>query len=410
MIQRFIATISKEYYYRNGGMLLLTNVISSIVNFGTVYFLANFIPADVYGSYKYMLSIASLLSITALQGLNQAIMQAATRGDDVYIFAAINKKIRYGMIGALAGILISGYYFWQGNLVLGSASFVVALGTPFYTTYTTYRAYLNGKKQYRTIASSVLWYSLGFFTILALTTVFTDNLIVLLVSYFSSTTALNYLLYRYTTRHLSSHETGGDTSAHHHYGMHMTFIQGIDAAAGALHGIVLWHTLTPVALPVYYLAIAPIEQIRPIFRVAEELLLPRISEGSWRTGSLPVFIRRIAPFALLIIAATVLYIAIAPILFYVLFPNYLDAIWYSQLFALTMVFTALNTVLMTILKARTDITALHFSNYLSVTWDIICSIPAIVLFGILGLIISVILKKIVLLVGNTYLAFRPHQS
>lgn len=407
MPKRLLTSIkSHREHFSNGGFLAYSNLLTSITSFGTVYIFANFIPQETFGTYKYVLSIASVLSIFTLQGMNTAVAQSVSRGYENALKEGVRSKMLFGSIGTAIGLSISAYYFFQGNTVLGSSFLVTALAIPFFGTFNLYRSYLNGKKEYKTIARETTLYNLAFFVLFSGTLLLTNNIVLILLGYFLFSIFLQFFIYFKISRKLSTTNKTNDPEIVR-YGKHLSLMKGFTVATGSISTIALWQILGPLALPVYALALAPIEQVRPMLQLTENLLLPNMAQKSWRAHSITWFFKKTAIFLLAIVLFVIVYVVSAPLIYTVFFPNYMESVFLSQIFSISLLFTGINILLMTIMKSKKQIRNLYFSNGILIFFDLL-TVPAIYFFGILGLIVNILLGKALLTFVSLFLVFRKN--
>jgi len=117
------------------------------------------------------------------------------------------------------------------------------------------------------------------------------------------------------------------------YGKHSSMINIFDALIGSIDGLLVFHYLGPVNLALYSFALAPVAQIRGLLNNIPTLAIPKLSTRS----SLEiegVLKKRI--FILFVLGAFIsfAYILIAPYIYQIFFPKYLDSVFSSQLFSL----------------------------------------------------------------------------
>lgn len=408
MIQIFskFATRYRRYLF-DSGFLAYSNLITSITSFGTVYIFANFIPQETFGTYKYVLSIASILSIFTLQGMNTAVAQSVSRGHENALKEGIRTKILFGSIGTAIGLVVSAYYFIQENSVLGSSFFVTALSIPFFGTFNLYRSYLNGKKEYKAIARETTLYNLAFFALFSSLLFLTKNIIVILLGYFLFSILLQLYIYLKVSRTINDTQQTTDFEIVG-YAKHLSLLKGLTVASGSIGTIALWQILGPFALPVYTLALAPIEQARPMLQLTENLLMPNMAQKDWKIYSIRWFFKKSALFLLAILFFVIIYIVSAPLIYKLFFPSYAESVFLSQVFSVSLLFTGINILLMTIMKSKKQIRNLYVSNGILILFDLL-TIPAIYFFGILGLVINTLLGKAFLTLVSLFLVFKKAQ-
>ena len=74
------------YLSKGSFWLLLNQGLGSLLGFITAVALANLLPKEEYGIYKYLLSIAALCSIATMPGFSSAVVQAVGAGKSKFCF------------------------------------------------------------------------------------------------------------------------------------------------------------------------------------------------------------------------------------------------------------------------------------------------------------------------------------
>ena len=82
------------YLFKNGSWLAKEQIISSICSFLLAIAFANLLPKETCSSYGYILSIAGLLAIPTLSGINTATTQAVARKYEESFIKELKTKIR----------------------------------------------------------------------------------------------------------------------------------------------------------------------------------------------------------------------------------------------------------------------------------------------------------------------------
>jgi len=390
------------YLAEGGSWLSLGQIVSSISSFLLIIAFANLVPKETYGTYKYVLSIVGILLIPSLPGISTAVSMAATRGLDGTLALALTTKVRWGLISSLASLLLAGYYFVSGNTSLMISFLIASIFLPFIDAFGIYGAFLNGKKEFRASTKYGAIIHVISAGIMIATIFLTDNLFLILLSYFFSWTLLRYVFFRITARKFvgSADEDPGAIS----YGKHLSLIKVINIMANYTDRLLVFHFLGAVPLAVYSLAIAMPEQIKGVLSSLDTLAFPKFVKrstedirASFKKKALRLFL-----LGVVVIGA---YILIAPFIYKVFFPQYLEAVFYSQLFALSM----LNLTLFpatTALKAKKNTRALYISNFVTPIFQIIIMIIFIIWIGLLGLIIARIISRFFGSLLDTYLFFK----
>ena len=132
--QRYTGT--DNVYLAKGGFWLGTGqAVSAIAALLLSIAFANLLPRETYGTYRYVLSIFALLSISTLQGMSTAITRAVARGYEGSFKTALGTKLRWGVAGAAASLATSLYYYLQGNNTLAISFLIATVFVPIMSSF-----------------------------------------------------------------------------------------------------------------------------------------------------------------------------------------------------------------------------------------------------------------------------------
>lgn len=329
MGERYLQT-DLAYMFKGGFWLFGGHAIASISTFGLAIVFANFLPKEMYGSYKYILAIVGILGITTLPGINLYLAQAVARGYEKSVFTALKSKIRWGLLGALGAISIAVYYGWRGNEVFGLAFLVAGIALPFMDSASIYNTYLQSKQLFRKAIEYFTINQIVATAAVALTVILTHDLLITVAVYFTSWTVLRLGAFFRTMRRFPPQ--GGEDPNMLSYGRHLSAIAVVTTVAAHMDSLLLFQFLGPIEVAVFAFALAPVEQIRGIYKNITPLALPKLAARPFKD------INAILPRRMILLSAAGIAIAIAYALlahpfFALLFPQYPEAVFISQLMA-----------------------------------------------------------------------------
>lgn len=382
-------------YLASGGFwLMVGQVISSLSTLALAVAFANLVPLHTYGTYKYVLSLAGIFAIFSLPGMSTALMQATAQGRESSIHAATRSRIFHACIGGIFALFGSAYYFLNGNMQLSLALLIIAATLPFFDTLTTYLSYLVGKRRFDLRTTYQALTQVVSTLVLLATIFFTDNLILLLLAYFVPLLGIRALLHYRATRailHLPAPEEDADMKR---YGKHLTAMQILNMAASEIDKILIWKFLGPVQVAVYTFALAIPEQVKGPLKGIGELAFPKFAAQTQAQirENLPALWRKLALYGFLLFCISLLYALSAPYIFTFIFPQYMESVRFSQLFAFSMI-TSVASIPIAILSAQQKTSA----QYVISTVQPVIAIGLLVLlippYGIMGAIIALLLSK-----------------
>jgi O-antigen/teichoic acid export membrane protein len=391
------------YLASGGSWLVLGQITASGAAFLLSIAYANLLPKEAYGSYKYVLSVVSILTVFTLPGISTAYFRSVGRGEEGGFFSLFKTRIRWGFIGTFGALVVAGYYGFMGNDALALCFLVTAAFLPFMDSFVFYDSLLQGRKRF----DLAIRYNLieqGVATVAILVALwFSPTLLTLVGTYLLAWTASRGAIFFYIVR--TAKFIGPVNPWTARYGKHLSLIKLINTVAGSLGAIVLFHVTGGTGLAIYSFALAPIEQVRSMLGYAQNLLTPKIAQDTWTPGRFGTFFHKLTPFILVLIAGSLTYVFLAPWFFRIVFPSYLDAIWYSQILAPTLILSGINIVLSTVLQAKGDVRGLHYVNITTTVSTLVFAVGGAYFFGVLGLATAGYFAKSTEFLTSSYLIF-----
>jgi O-antigen/teichoic acid export membrane protein len=375
-LTRFYASTVRPFV-RKVGWLTLAQVVASLASFGAAVILGFLLPKEVFGTYKYVISLSLALSAFSLSGASIALIRSVAQGHSGTIYSALSSSFRWSIPASALALAGSVYYFIAGNSVLGLSLLIVALLDPLIRSYGLYTSYLNGHKDFKRIALYGMLPDVALLAGLVVVALMTKATVAFVLVYFAINAALHFFLYKKAVKAIPPNASV-DTSFMKS-NKHMSVMNIFQA--GAQHGdkILIFQFIGSVPLAVYFFAIALPEQLRAFFKIANALIIPEyasLKEEVSNTRVLNVMWKVLALISVLCIS----YIVVAPLLFKIFFPQYLEAVLYSQVFALSLIGMTAFAVLVSVLQARDELKKLHYINVASAG----IQLSALVLFLLLS--------------------------
>ncbi len=375
-------------YLAKGGFWLTASEITAMVaSLGTSVAFANLIEPETYGAYRYVLSLLNILSIPTLLGINTALLKSVAQGYDASIIPAFKARLSWGVFGAAAGMGISTYYLWQGNLDLAFSLLVISIVVPLFYGFEVYNSFLNGKKLFKEssffkiISSAIPALSL-------ISTLFlTDYVPYLLLSYFAPYTAIRAVFLIITIKKYSGNTLQDEQMLT--YGKRLSLLNVLDGVAENLDKLIMWHLLGPQQLALYSFALLPVNQIAALKGNLKTLVFPKIAVSDIPHLKKVVYGKTLRLFFLMSLVVLI-YILSAPFIFSILFPQYLEAVNYSRVFALTVLFFPIIVFVKTVFTAHARIKEQFYINTASSLTKILLMIILIPFYGIWGGILALL--------------------
>jgi len=377
------------YIAKNGTYLLIGNTISIIASFLLSIAFAQLLPKETYGQYRYILSIATIIAILSLQGINKAIIPSVAKGFENTILQAFKTKIKWGIIGSLTSIIVAGYFWTQNQSELAISLLIIAVFLPIFKAGEIYQSYLDGKKLFGVristttiiqIVSSLLLFG-GLFL--------THNLIILVLIYFSSYSLLR-LFFFLRTIHKFKPNTNNDTQLIR-YGKHLSLMETIGTIAGQLDSVLLFNFLGAANLATYSYAVLTIDYVRTPLQIIQEIAVPKLTirPNEEIKKYLP---KKLIQITFLILVGIGIYFFLAPWFYRTFYPQYTDSIMYSRLFALTLLVFPMSMIALTLYTKNKTKELYKINTYVPIV-QLISTIILVPILGILGAIIARLLSQ-----------------
>ncbi len=377
-------------YFTRGGFWLTTGqLFSTMSSFLLSIAFANLLPKETYGIYKYVLSMASILSIPTLSGMTTALAQSVARGYDGSFMIATKARIKWGLIGALASLILASYYFYNDNITLTFSFLISAVFLPFMDSLNSYEAVLVGKKMFKdnTKYNIIIKIIATIITISAL--YLTNNLFILIFCYFITYTVLRFIFLLVAKKQTKlNNQIDPQTVS---YGKHLSLMTVIEIIASQLDKILVFNRLGAIELGIYSFAIAMPEQIKGLLKNIQSLALPKFAQSQYIENRKTMVIKMFK-LSLLVLPIIIIYIIIAPYIFKIFFPQYLDAVLYSQIFSISLI-TISASLPVTFLQSQSDTKKLWQINLLSPIIQIVILVLAIYFYGLIGMVSARIINR-----------------
>ena len=262
------------YLVKGGFWLILGKLIIFTCSFLILIAFANLVPREVYGTYQYVLSMVAVLVIFTLPGMDIALVGAVARGKEATIFPCAKSKIKSGVAGGIVCLAISLYYFFQLNFALGVSFLIASLFLPIMDTFRLYYPFWQGKKRFDLQNKYFIASHLGGSAILILVLFLTNNLTIILLSYFLSHTFLRFIFFKITLKKITNQEEEKETIS---FGKHLTLMQAVGIFGNQFDKILIWQFLGPVSLAIYSFAFLIVIRLRDLIPILP-LALPKLSE------------------------------------------------------------------------------------------------------------------------------------
>lgn len=399
--------IDMIYLAKGGSWMTFGQAINMLVGFLVSIAFANLFPKESFGIYKFVLAAVAMIGIFSFVDMGTAITQATARGFGNSLKQGFLANLKWSFGISLAGFVLSIYYYMNGNAILSFSFLLASILSPLIASASLYGAYLLGKKDFRRSAFYGVIRNVAPAAALILAVVFTGNLRVVISIYFLSAALVSLFLYWRTLRTYNGENKKEDPDLVS-YGGHLGAMGIIGQVAGNIDKLLLFHYFGATSLAVYAFAIAPVEQLQSGKKILNALILTKLSERPFADLQKSA-LRRVGLLALYALVLVGIYVPLIPYFYRFFYPQYLDSVFYSQIYSLTL-FGVIGSVLESHLVAHKKKKELYASRTIVPAVQIALFLLLIPPFGLIGLVAAQLAARFFSGLLSYYLVMYPFKS
>jgi O-antigen/teichoic acid export membrane protein len=387
------------YLAKGGFWLFLNQGFSSLGALILSIAFANLLPKESFGVYKYVLSICSILAIPSLNGIFTSFNRSVANGCEGDLKNGLITQIKWSLIGSGASIAIALYYFLQQNQTLFFCFLITAVFLPIFSNFNIYNHLLQGRKNFRLFSLLGVSEIIFGIVVMVISLLFTKNPILIIFAYFTSYSFIRTIFLFYTLKKHSPNKK--NDSGMISYGKHLTAIRIIGDIYKYLDKVLVFHYIGAAELAIYTIATSAPNQIYSFVNQIGSLAFPKYAKAD-KEKIRKSLKNKILILGLVSLIIAIIYIIMAPFLFKLIFPKYLEAIVYTQIFAISLLAIPM-IIPSTFLYAQKEIKKLYTGNIVMPIINIIILFIS-VQFGLMGIIIGKIINTFLNLCFSIYLA------
>jgi len=395
------------YLTKGGFWLSLGHGVAMLAGFFISIAFANLFPKESFGTYKFILSMVAMLGAFSLTGIGVAITQAVARGNGGSLSQGFRINLRWSIGIFLGGLALSIYYYVNGNLLLSFSFLLAGILSPLTSGAGLYGAYLLGKKDFRRSSLYGMIHNIASAAALIFALYLYQSLPVIIIVHFFIGALVPLFLYGKTLR-AYRHENNKEDRELVSYSGHLSVMDIIGKIASLLDKVLIFHYLGAAPLAIYAFAIAPVEQLQGGKKILSTLIMPKLSERSFEE------LQKSAPRKALLLTVYALglagiYVVLAPYFYKFFFPQYLDSVFYSQIYSLTLLAVS-GTMFNETLMAHKKKKEMYLHRTIVPVVQITLFFTLLPMFGLMGLVVThVIIRSLASLLGY-YFVMRPFKN
>ena len=365
---------------------------------------ANFLPQEIYGNYRYILSVFGFLTIFTLSGMDNVIINASARSHSDLALAAIKEKIKWGFGGLFLGLGISIYYLIMKNMVLAESLLIASVFTPFFDPLFSFNSIINGKKKFKLQTTYALIIRITTTLVLISTIYLSQNIVLITLIYFVSNFFLRIIFFRKTIKNVLNQDLeikSLNSKDELSFGKHLSLMGVIGQVSIYLDKLLVFQFNSGAILAAYYLAMTPFKQIQTLLGGINTLALPKFSQNTLENIR-KTLLHKIAKLYLIIIPIIIAYFLSADFIFEKIYPQYLSAVFISKIFMLQLLFFPTNMI-GTVFTAHSQQKNLYIASTSYAIIRIILILILTPIFGIYGAVSAILITGFINSIINLYL-------
>ncbi len=331
--QEYMQTDMK-YAAKGGFWLNLGRLGLFFVSFVTLTAFSRFVSAETYGSYQYIISTIAIFSVFSLPGIETSLIKSMVQGKEGTFIAALKEKLKFSVGGCISLFAVAAWYFSRGNTPFAFSFLAAGFLFPFFESFKIFGAYWHSRKDFRK-KSLYLFLTELFSAVLFIPIIFlTEDIFWIILVFLLSRTFFSGIFLIKTAKQTGKGETDYQAIR---FGKHLSLINSIPFLTTHIDKIFLWHFLGPVQLAIYSFAYLPINRINALFPISQ-LALPKLSEIDIRKTKRQI-LKKMKILFLLIIPILIIIYLLAPFMYSMFFPSYLNSLVYFR-FLIILLFLA----------------------------------------------------------------------
>ena len=396
MIDRLIIKLGRltrtdiSYLTTGGFWLTLAQATTALSTLILSVAFANLLTPEVYGAYRYVLAVAGLLVAFSLTGLYTALTRAVSQNFEGALRESFYSSLRWGMVIFLIALMMSGYYYWQNNLTLALSMLLVGISQPLINSGNLIYAYFNGTKNFKASASFHAVKTLVPMGLLLLALLYSDSALLLLTVFFAANAVMALGLYVVVLKKYQPNEERDSITLP--YGKHLSVMNFLNIVSAHIDKVLVFQFLGAAELALYAFAVAIPEQIKTSFKNIGFLALPKFSRQASLKEINKTLIHKSLLFGAVLLGITGVYILATPFIYNLLYPQYPEAILFSQVFALSFL-AAVGTLPVSAMQAQMERRLLYIFNIVTSATHITLLFVLLSFYGLWGVIFARIIAR-----------------
>ncbi len=369
----------------------LAQILSLIISLILATVVSRYLPKEIYGTYKYIFSAVAFISTFSLTGLGATVFQSTARGYDGALKEGFWINLQWSAFVFIGSLALATYYFSAGNNTLAIGMLFAGCLSPFLSSVNLASSFLAGKKDFKRQSMYFGWIGNGFPTLALIATIFfTQNPLWLVLVYCITNTALSFYFY-FRTISIYQPDPEKKDAGMLSYAKHLSVIGVLGGIATSIDQVLLFHYVGATSLAIYIFSTSILDQAKGPMKTLDSMMQVRFANHPNKNIRESMG-NKFLWLTLSVVVCVTAYIFIAPFLFRFLFPAYIEAVPYSQVYAISLLSLAFGPA-SSYLVAKKKIRAQYINSVVGWTAQILFVSIGVIWWGLWGLIIARVLSR-----------------
>ncbi len=378
-----------------GAVLLITQrIFQKSFALISTYFLVRALTLEEFGTYSFVISLTSLMTIFGFIGLKNSIMQSVARGH----LATYRNSLPLSFAGCLMGsfimLMIAHFYQKTDQTVLMYCFIIAAISLPFYEGLSQWRQISLGKENFKSFFKlETAWQFAMHASMIVVALIFPNNIPLAVLVFLGVPSVLNTVLTIRDLRALKPDETNEPESIR--YGIRTSFYAAFNTLAVQSDKLLLFLFMSPASVAVFVAAERIPELMRNLVQDGIAAMAPRFARECSYTKDLDRALKMSALILGLLIAA--FSVTILPWLLILIFgEEYAESVPYAQALALSVAVGNAATLRYRFIRSQLDSKSYAKITITTSVFRVMSSALLIPLFGIAGAVASAFAYRLIM--------------
>jgi O-antigen/teichoic acid export membrane protein len=395
--------IDLRYVVKGTFWLTMANMIPLLIVFVQASVFARFIPPETYGLYRYLSAVVSLIGLASISAMNNALAIAISHKKFTVLKTGAAEQFRWSLASTVLSLTAAAISLLRSNYPFAIVFLIFGLSNPLLNFFSTYESYYTGTGKFKSGAVySIIEKIISASFLIVIAVIFPSGFLYLFSIVYLIQLLPAGLIYIKTIKAVP-HQSKSDNKTIK-FAKRLSVFNILSAIVDQADTLIAFWVLGPVNLAIYSFAVSLPEIVKSQFKLIVPLSISKI--GNYPHQEImkeikgKIFFISVGGFF-----CSLLYIILAPIIFSWYFPNYMAAVFPSQLISLSFCFFS-SYLFYAILQNHPNKKPLYIYNSFGPIVQLFLIIILTVPFGLTGMVASRILGRAFAFLLGWYLTFR----